>query len=67
MKTDEYGYVIRCVDLEGSGTVTYRGMNETIGKSKETVPNRKTYTLTGARRAVTGLRNRYPSMDFCIE
>ena len=45
MLSDEYGYVIRCVDLEGSGKVVYRGAKESYCNVIDAFPLSETYTL----------------------
>ena len=54
MTTDK-GYVIRCLDLF-DGSVYYRGMKETFAETKSETPIDKTYTISGAKRALSNVR-----------
>jgi len=67
MEYDQYGYLIRCVELMFTGRVYYRGTKDAYANEKDAIPPSHTYTLPGARRAVSNLRRMYPNEEYCIE
>ena len=64
---DDKGYVIRNVELMDTGHVFYRGMKDTYANEKDAIPQSRTYTLSGVKRAVANLRKLYPDTEFSIE
>ena len=60
------GYVIRCVDLHGNGSLYYRGNHNTFHKKKDTFTINETFTLSGAKRSVANLRKN-SNEEYCIE
>lgn len=64
---DDKGYVIRCVELDGTGRVYYRGMKDAYANEKDAIPQSHTYTISGVKRAAANLRKMYPAEDFSIE
>lgn len=52
---EEKGYVIRCHDLH-DGTTDYRGIKGIIAKTKAGLTVGDTYTLSGAKRALSNMR-----------
>ena len=64
---DDKGYIIRCVELQDTGRVYYRGMKDAYANEKDAIPQSHTYTLSGVKRAIANPRKMYPAEEFSIE
>ena len=66
--SNEKGYVIRCHDLH-DGSTYYRGCKELIAQTKAGITVGDTYTLSGAKRALSNLQrlSHDPDHQYSIE
>ena len=60
---DNRGYVIRCVNRD-TGRVLYRGSHSKYTRQKDSLSPQDTYTLTGAKKALSNLERLYPDGSF---
>ena len=63
IENDNKGYVIRCVNHD-TGKVHYRGKSTRYTTQKDSLRPQDTYTISGAKRALSNLQRLHPDAFF---